>query len=445
MSRPGIFPATRPHLIWSLWNAPEMQDIMKLESLHAPHCCLKTPESTLLYTHTANFEKSPWYRFGNSTRYDKRQAHQARVLILDMLAHSLLKSHIHKTKTTTSTPHPTCHLSALSNGPCSANASSALQPPSAALRLDKPGWSDRAIVAAQHLSCHSESAAFTKCVRIPTTSFAVGPSIACKTCGNRLQCRLHCQAKVCGTVSKFHSCLGIRTIFGHPGINSAHKIQTRNTSVQTSFDIECLGWVQHSFQRLFTLFGFSLMLSPWSFLGSCVPPVSVFIDIVIVIASLPTLRFWPTLHSHLFRMIENKNLSAKLFLLTTQFGSSALPDSPQQSRPCRVTMQRFGQRSSGISAATQCLPYKNNVKRFFRFLEFFGFCKTNYVSSCLPLVLFLLFLVLSCFVFLLHRSRFRTRLSKPAPEANAAHHPQGSQAHPSIPQGYIIITSKGVR
>lgn len=113
MSRPGIFPASRPHLIWSLWNAPEMQDIMKLESLHAPHCCLKTPESTLLYTHTANFEKSPWYRFGNSTRYDKRQAHQARVLILDMLAHSLPKSHIHKTKTTTSTPHPTCHLSAL--------------------------------------------------------------------------------------------------------------------------------------------------------------------------------------------------------------------------------------------------------------------------------------------------------------------------------------------
>ena len=322
-----------------------------------------------------------------------------------------------------------------SNGPCSANASSALQPPSAALRLDKPGWSDRAIVAAQHLSCHSESAAFTKCVRIPTTSFAVGSSIACKTCGNRLQCRLHCQAKVCGTVSKFHSCLGTRTIFGHPGINSAHKIQTRNTSVQTSFDIECLGWVQHSFQRLFTLFGFSLMLSPWSFLGSCVPPVSVFIDIVIVIASLPTLRFWPTLHSHLFGMIENKNLSAKLFLLTTQFDSSALPDSPQQSRPCRVTMQRFGQRSSGISAATQCLPYKNNVKHFFRFLEFFGFCKTNYVSSCLPLVLFLLFLVLSCFVFSSPQKPFPYKAIEASP---------GSQCStpPSRPSGPSLYSTR---
>ena len=83
---------------------------------------------------------------------------------------------------------------------------------------------------------------------------------------------------------------------------------------------------------------------------------------VLVIASLPTLGFWPTLHSHLFRddWFENKNLSAKLFLLTMQSGYSALPDSPQQSRPCRVTMQRFGQRSSGISAATQCLPYNNN-------------------------------------------------------------------------------------
>ena len=81
-----------------------------------------------------------------------------------------------------STPHLP-PISPFQTGPCSANASSALQPPSAALRLDKPGWSDRAIVAAQHLSCHSESAAFTQCVRIPTTSFAVGSSIARKTCG----------------------------------------------------------------------------------------------------------------------------------------------------------------------------------------------------------------------------------------------------------------------
>lgn len=48
MSRPGTFPASRPHLIWSLWNAPEMQDMMKLESLHAPHCCLKNAESSQL-------------------------------------------------------------------------------------------------------------------------------------------------------------------------------------------------------------------------------------------------------------------------------------------------------------------------------------------------------------------------------------------------------------